>query len=113
MGWGEQRFEIGRIGELCARWLGDEDLQSFGGNSLLVSAICFQMIALGEVAKLTDAWRNPDAVGHRLRQAIILRNALAHDPYNVHLEEIWSAASKHLPVLLRQLDLKLSQRGQT
>jgi uncharacterized protein with HEPN domain len=74
-----------------------------GENSLLESSVCWQLVILGKATRLVSLLlqgRNPQIPWASIRG---MRNRLVHNFDRIDLTEVWRAASRDVPVLLRQL----------
>ena len=103
--------DIVRAARLIAAFLAGATREGFRSDTKTQSAVQHQLLVIGEAVKrLSEAFRDAHAeIPWRLISG--LRDHLVHGYDAVDLDEVWLAASRDVPRLLRQLE-PLAPKGE-
>jgi uncharacterized protein with HEPN domain len=97
------------LAELCgacrdvAAFLEGAALQSFPQGSLLLSAVCFKFVVLGEASARLSGAIHARFSQIPWKEIRATRNYIVHEYDRIDVSEIWRTATIDVPVLLEQL----------
>jgi uncharacterized protein with HEPN domain len=97
---------IGQMVQACkdiTGFLAGVDENQFYENALLVAAVCFKFVVLGECPRGVTPQTQAAFSEIRWRDICDMRNRIVHEHDRIDLVEVWQEAKK-APALLKQLD---------
>jgi len=94
-----------------SRFIAGLNREQFAANSLVRSAVIYQLQVIGEATKrLSEEFRdNHPAI--RWKEMAGMRDRLIHHYDDINLDIVWQVASEEVPALLAQLEPLIPPEG--
>ena len=87
-----------------SRFIAGLSQEQFAGNSLVRSAVIYQLQVIGEATKRLSAEFRDTRPAIRWREIAGMRDRLIHHYDDINLDIVWQVATEEVPALLSQLE---------